>query len=475
MPFRLRKAPNRPLYWVVDDKGKKYSKDPLPEARARAQQKALYAAEGRGELKGGMEPPGGGPSRQSREERQQLARDAELRALRAELRRLYALRERLRGTIEAAQTGVKPPPGGEPRGSGQFVSRLRNRNEPRAVDSRPRGTFAEAMRSDVTFDDPLPQSEEPQLPERTATKKTKSKKKEDPQKVKGGGDKQSPFARAILKQKTEIKLIQRLQDAIHSIDEKLAALPPQTGAFASPERNALMNQRTELINAYNEVAEKLENRSYRLEGMYEGYGKMKGGVLEKRSYETEEQYRDRLLRTEEKEQQLASKGITPKRREEAIASAAKLRRLKDIRSTLGQLETEAAFERDPETIAKREEIAQRERENAIFGPVLEGLIDVAKVGTKMPYVPSWLGKVGETVTDYLSGTREQERLREQQKMEEEAARQSYREARASDIATARREVGDATISDIDRMIADTERVRYGGARGCARFGCARYF
>ena len=52
-PFRLRKAPKRDLYWVVDDKGKKYSKDPMPKEKARAQQKALYAAEGRGELKGG--------------------------------------------------------------------------------------------------------------------------------------------------------------------------------------------------------------------------------------------------------------------------------------------------------------------------------------------------------------------------------------------------------------------------------------
>lgn len=54
MPFKLRKAPKRDLYWVVDDKGKHYSKDPLPKKRARQQQKALYAAEGRGEMKGGV-------------------------------------------------------------------------------------------------------------------------------------------------------------------------------------------------------------------------------------------------------------------------------------------------------------------------------------------------------------------------------------------------------------------------------------
>jgi len=52
MPFRLRKAPKKDAYWVVDDKGKKYSKDPMPKEKARQQQKALYAAEGRGELRG---------------------------------------------------------------------------------------------------------------------------------------------------------------------------------------------------------------------------------------------------------------------------------------------------------------------------------------------------------------------------------------------------------------------------------------
>ena len=52
MPFRLRKAPKKDAYWVVDDTGKKYSKSPMPMEAARRQQKALYAAEGRGELRG---------------------------------------------------------------------------------------------------------------------------------------------------------------------------------------------------------------------------------------------------------------------------------------------------------------------------------------------------------------------------------------------------------------------------------------
>ena len=52
MPWKLRKAPKRDLYWVVDDKGHKYSKNPMPKEAARRQQKALYAAESRGEMEG---------------------------------------------------------------------------------------------------------------------------------------------------------------------------------------------------------------------------------------------------------------------------------------------------------------------------------------------------------------------------------------------------------------------------------------
>jgi hypothetical protein len=45
MPYKLRKAPNRDLYWVVAQDGSKKSKDPIPKARAEAQIKALYASE----------------------------------------------------------------------------------------------------------------------------------------------------------------------------------------------------------------------------------------------------------------------------------------------------------------------------------------------------------------------------------------------------------------------------------------------
>jgi hypothetical protein len=56
MPYKLRKAPKRDLYWVVGEDGKKHSEEPLPRARAEAQMRALYSAMRKnGEVSGGME------------------------------------------------------------------------------------------------------------------------------------------------------------------------------------------------------------------------------------------------------------------------------------------------------------------------------------------------------------------------------------------------------------------------------------
>ena len=42
MPYELRKSPNKELYWVISDKGKHMSKDPLPRERTIKQMRALY-------------------------------------------------------------------------------------------------------------------------------------------------------------------------------------------------------------------------------------------------------------------------------------------------------------------------------------------------------------------------------------------------------------------------------------------------
>jgi len=48
MPFKLRKVPRKDLYWVVDDKGKHYSREGMPKERAKEQLKALYVNVGKG-------------------------------------------------------------------------------------------------------------------------------------------------------------------------------------------------------------------------------------------------------------------------------------------------------------------------------------------------------------------------------------------------------------------------------------------
>jgi len=45
MPYKLRKAPKRDLYWVVTiETGKKHSKDPIPKDKAKAQKRILESA-----------------------------------------------------------------------------------------------------------------------------------------------------------------------------------------------------------------------------------------------------------------------------------------------------------------------------------------------------------------------------------------------------------------------------------------------
>lgn len=54
MPYKLRKAPKRDLYWVVNkETGKKHSRDPLPKETAKSQMRALYASEKGYKLRGG--------------------------------------------------------------------------------------------------------------------------------------------------------------------------------------------------------------------------------------------------------------------------------------------------------------------------------------------------------------------------------------------------------------------------------------
>lgn len=45
MPYKIRKAPNRELYWVVKYDGTHMSKEPIPLARAKKQLAAIHISE----------------------------------------------------------------------------------------------------------------------------------------------------------------------------------------------------------------------------------------------------------------------------------------------------------------------------------------------------------------------------------------------------------------------------------------------
>lgn len=51
MPYKLRKAPNKPLYWVITiETGKKHSKLPIPMEKAKAQLRILEGLTGNGKV-----------------------------------------------------------------------------------------------------------------------------------------------------------------------------------------------------------------------------------------------------------------------------------------------------------------------------------------------------------------------------------------------------------------------------------------
>lgn len=357
MPYRLRKAPRRDAYWVVDDTGKHYSKDPLPKERAREQQKALYAAEGRKGLRGGTELE------------KQLHKKRMLRRAKRDIERDIA---------EQQQTLTDIPPG-------------------------------------LTLE-----------------------------------ELDAPYLRIA-----QERLFERMRDM-------------------------------ELLRP--EYAEAKKGVKYR----FHGYGVRGGATPEearalwdavpppkKGVRETEEDYQKRLLRVKQQNERFATAGITPQGRSASIAAANKARQLKAARDVLGQEAVAAAYERDPNVIAKRAEIERKRKENEVFNPILRGLIDVAKVGSELPFIPQPVREVGSMTADYLGSTMDAEEQRraeiEQQRAEKMAALQPYNEQMARQLAEARQQVGDVSFRDLDRQIAEQERLARGGARMMPRFQTLRYF
>ena len=83
MPYKLRKAPKRDLYWVVAEDGRHKSNKPMPLERAKAQMRALYA-----NMKDGKGLSGGGRYEDIEEELDRI--QAQTDAIADEITRAYA-------------------------------------------------------------------------------------------------------------------------------------------------------------------------------------------------------------------------------------------------------------------------------------------------------------------------------------------------------------------------------------------------
>lgn len=101
--------------------------------------------------------------------------------------------------------------------------------------------------------------------------------------------------------------------------------------------------------------------------------------LPKRSYETPQQYSERIDRVITQEQQLASKGISSSDRASAIVKQAEAIAQKRQDDLKGQAQVEQAYFNDPwvkERLAMKE---QRAKEDAFFNPIVQGLTDTMDV------------------------------------------------------------------------------------------------
>jgi hypothetical protein len=83
MPYKLRKAPKRDLYWVIAEDGRHKSNEPMPLERAKAQMRALYA-----NMKDGKGLSGGGRYEDIEEELDRI--EAQTDAIADEISRAYA-------------------------------------------------------------------------------------------------------------------------------------------------------------------------------------------------------------------------------------------------------------------------------------------------------------------------------------------------------------------------------------------------
>ena len=374
MPYRLRKAPKRDLYWVIDDKGKHYSKDPLSKDRARQQQKALYAAESRGEMKGGVlevkAAPSGegwfvmdGERRVSGPYRTKSEAEANLEEEDDELAGLM-------GEMSMAEPTARP-------------------SAPAPAPAPPRKKKPVKEMTTIEEDE---EEEEP-----SAGKKRQRK-----------GKGKSPMERALLKKPA-------MMDIEYSINKPrvrriLAKLPPGVAEENLPRRDT--ERLAELREVLDTLAARKSKLSKDLERMYRiGYGLKGGATVEeaqaawaavptppKNVRETEDQYQARLLRIKEQNERLASQGTTPSLRSANIAATRRSEKLTDLATLRGEQSGMIARLSDPEEIARRQRY-QASTEQSGIDKFLEGLVDFTSIASSI--IPGIGGTIGGLASEYL--------------------------------------------------------------------------
>ena len=280
-------------------------------------------------------------------------------------------------------------------GMGHLISRIRGRNDPRAVRTYRPGGLREI---DVAYDDPNPHdTENPSVPPvRIPPPPEKPKKKNDAQPLRAKGG------------------------AISASDARLKY--PQ------------------------------------------------------RSSESDAKYQQRIDRIVAQEKRFEDAGITPEMRQTAITAANDVRALQQMRDVMGQDAMEQAWERDPDTIAKKKKIADREAENAIFNPILRGLIGLEKLATQTGILPGWFNTLAGMNADYLSGAMDeadaQKAKKEYDRAMKQAATAGYREDQLRQLLQAREALGLAPGEPVDfaRLDALIERKKQEAATGISGGG-----
>lgn len=189
-------------------------------------------------------------------------------------------------------------------------------------------------------------------------------------------------------------------------------------------------------------------------------GGMKGGSMSaqdartkypQRSYESDADYQKRIDRVVAQEKRFEEQGITPDMRQTAIVSASDARQLEAIREVLGQEATKQAWENDPDTIAKKKAIADREASDSFFNPILRGLVGIEKFGSQ--FLPGALGTVAGMNADYLTSSMDAQEAKKQARIQahadKEASLQGYHADRAQQLENARAALGLAPGEPVD--------------------------